>query len=67
MKPRAPRFFIPDAVYMTDDNGEWAIRKMANGYHVIGPWTVDSYGYWPTAAEARAKMVERAGAGRWQT
>jgi hypothetical protein len=67
MVTRAESFFTPDAVYMTDDGGEWVIRKMANGFHVLGPWTIDSYGYWPTAEVARAKLVERAGAGRWVT
>jgi hypothetical protein len=63
---RAPRFFIPEAVYMTDDGGEWLVRKMANGYHVIGPWTVDSYGHWPTLPEAREVIVVYAGDGQWE-
>jgi hypothetical protein len=59
------RFFTPAAVYMTVDGGEWLIRRMSNGHHVIGPYTVDSLGYWATEDEARRKLVERAGAGHW--
>jgi hypothetical protein len=64
-KERAPRFFTPLGVYMTTDGGEWLLRKMANGIHVIGPYTTDSMGYWPTYPEARAKLEEMAGPGRW--
>ena len=62
---RAPRFFTPLGVYMTTDGGEWLLRKMANGIHVIGPWTTDSMGYWPTDGDARAALVRMAGDGEW--
>ena len=58
-------FFTPEAVYMTADGGEWLVRKMANGFHVIGPWTSDSMGYWPTLVRAKAALLRRAGYGTW--
>jgi hypothetical protein len=61
------QFFTPDAVYMTTDGGEWCVRKMANGFHVLGPWTVDSYGAWPSLDEAKKRLVERAGEGAWDS
>jgi len=64
-KERAPRFFTPLGVYMTTDGGEWLLRKMANGVHVIGPWTTDSMGYWPAADAARNALVNMAGSGAW--
>jgi hypothetical protein len=56
----------PDGVYVTTDGGEWLLRRMANGVSVIGPWTTDSLGYWPTVTEARTKVETVAGSGEWQ-
>jgi hypothetical protein len=62
---RASKFYTPSAVFMTDDGGEWHLRKTAAGYHVLGPWTVDSYGAWPTLEKAKAALEARAPAGQW--
>jgi len=63
---RASRFFVPLGVYMTTDGGEWLLRKMANGVHVIGPYATDSLGYWPSEANARSALVKMAGDGTWE-
>lgn len=60
------QFYIPDAVYMSDDGGEWCARKMKNGFHVLGPYTTDSLGYWPTLKEAKIVIEKRAGTGVWE-
>jgi hypothetical protein len=64
-KDRAEKWWTPLGVYMTTDGGEWCLRQMANGVHVIGPQTCDSMGYWPTYPEAKAKLVAMAGDGAW--
>ena len=64
-RDRAEKWYTPLGVYMTTNGGEWLLRQMANGVHVIGPYTNDSMGYWPTYPEAKARLVEMAGDGRW--
>ena len=66
MKERATKFFTPVGVFWTSDGGECLLRRMANGVHVIGPYTVDSMGYWPTVTEAAKHLEDRFGPGEWE-
>jgi len=62
---RGTKTFTPEAVYLTADGGEFLIRKQAGGFHVVGPWTADPLGCWPTLAAARCALVVVAGDGEW--
>ena len=66
MTERASKFFTPVGVFWTTDGGECLLRRMANGIHVMGPYTTDSMGYWSTVIEAAKHLEERFGPGKWE-
>lgn len=66
---RRDGFYIPLAVYMTDDGGEWTVRDYAgqSGRFVIyGTWTADILASFRTLEGAKEFIVERAGTGKWE-
>jgi hypothetical protein len=62
------RFFLPRAVYLTDDGGEWLVRDYAGQsgrFCVIGPWTVDVVSSHRSLEKAKAAVEEHGSPGAW--
>jgi hypothetical protein len=68
LEKRTPRFFVPLAVFMTDEGGEVLIRDYAGQsgrFCVIGPYTRDIMFSARSALEARYYVETRFGPGTW--